>query len=117
MAVSFPGSLPSLDRLGGLGVAFGDGALRTSMEHGPAKVRPRFTAVPDSYTLFHPAYTGVQVAEFRAFWRVDLAQGSLPVLMVDPLDGLEAPFRLSAARLRPIGGGKWSITVPAERLP
>lgn len=88
------------------------------MDTGPDKVRSRFTAVPDSYTLFHPAYTRAQVDEFIQFRKLDLSHGALSFSMRDPLLDELATFRFtSAPQFKPVGGGKWSLTISAEKLP
>jgi len=74
--------------------------------------------VPDSYSLHHPSYTQAQADQFVSFWKDDLAHGALSFDMADPLTGLTAVFRFTTApKWRPIGGSKWALTIPAERMP
>jgi hypothetical protein len=117
---AFPASLPSLDRLDpGVSVAPFDPVLRTAMDTGPAKTRPRFT-MPDpgswaSVELGHGAYTFAQVEALLAFWQ---ANAAISFTMSDPGSGDVVSWRfLEPPRYRAKGAGKWSVAVKLERMP
>lgn len=71
---TWPTSLPS-PSLEGYGLTAGNPVIRTDMESGPARVRRRFTAAPDTVTLRF-TFTDAQMAAFRTFWNTDAQQGA-----------------------------------------
>lgn len=73
-----------------------DGAVRTDMETGPAKVRQRFTAVSRYLDCEVMLATAAQRATFDTFFFTTLANGSLTFDQVDPADGTTQSFRFMA---------------------
>lgn len=116
----FPVALPSLDRLDpGVSVVPFDPVLRTEMDTGPAKTRPRFTTpAPASWAaveLGHGAYSWAQVEALLSFWQ---ANAAISFTMADPGSGdVEAWRFLEPPRYRAKGGGKWAVSVKLERMP
>lgn len=72
--VIWPATLP-IPSLDGYSLESGDPTVRTDMDAGPARVRRRFTAAPDSASLGF-VLTDAQMAAFRAFWDGDIQQGA-----------------------------------------
>lgn len=65
-------------------VASGDGRRRTRKEAGPVRMRRRFSSVSDTVTLM-VELTRNELARFWRFYNEDVAQGSLPFIMADPV--------------------------------
>lgn len=83
---TWPSILP-VPLLSGYQVQPGDPTARTSMESGPARVRRRFTAVPDDITL-NLHLSRAEMVVFREFWADDWAQGAAWVFF-PVLDGYD----------------------------
>lgn len=100
-----------------------DGTIRTSMDAGPTKIRPRFTAVSKFYRV-PLRLTGAELGILESFYFEDLQQGSLEFSMQDPVSGVSSQFRFSnlfQPRLRT--GSEtpairiWDVTLTLEKLP
>ena len=90
--------------------------LRTSMSTGPQKVRRRSSAAPDSLSLGHNSFTEAHKATLTEFFKDTLFAGSLSFSMTPP-GGSAETFRFTAApKFKPMGGGKYSVSVQLERL-
>lgn len=79
----WPAELPPPNR-SGFSLESGDGRLRSRTDAGPPRFRRRYsaTAAPVQLTV---DLTRPQLGRFDAFLAEDLAGGSLPFLMPDPL--------------------------------
>ncbi|MBU3035930.1 hypothetical protein [Tritonibacter mobilis] len=70
-----------------------DALLRTSMDAGPAKVRQRFTAIPESVRMTLPRMSLMQYAQFKTWHKVELMNGALPFQAQHPLTRAMRSFR------------------------
>jgi hypothetical protein len=114
--IVYPPSLPALDRVPFTSFEGGDGAERFGNDRGPAKVRPVSTAVPDIWSMGHPAMSGGDLATLRSFRRDTLGQGALAFTMDSPFGGTGSFRFIGGIKARPLGGDKWSVTVQLEQL-
>lgn len=96
-----------------------DPTARTDMEGGPARVRRRFTSAPDNVQLRF-IFNVAQMAEFRAFWDADFAQGAAWVDMpvkTGRVSGMETkacrPVR-GQFKASPLSGLLWSVDFQVE---
>jgi hypothetical protein len=96
-------------------------AIRTKMEHGPAKQRRRFTAAPQPVSLTFAPITEAVLGEFEAFYRDDLSFGVLAFEMEHPVTGLARQFRFNQDgepwQFFPIGDDAYQLGVELELLP
>ena len=117
MSATWPAELPQLVLQSGFGETFGDGALRSSMDTGPAKSRPRFTAAPRPVTA-RQTLTDSQAEILDAFYHTTLAMGALSFGWVHPRTQAVATLRFTAPpRLQPAGGLYWTADYALEVLP
>lgn len=98
-------------------VGFGETAVRSDMDVGPAKVRSRFTDAVDpwnaSIILDYTEYNSLLV-----FYKTTLNNGSLPFGFTNPFTNSQGIFRFVAApRIVPIGGRKYRVSLSWELLP
>jgi hypothetical protein len=115
MSVDWPSTLPCRFVVG-VTAAPQDNAIRFQPDVGDQKVRRRYTGslvdLSGSLTL-----SGNQGATFDAFYRDDLADGSLPFRMMDPLTYGTRTFRFAEppqwTEVRP---GVWSISCKIRRI-
>ena len=95
--------------------------LRTSMDAGPAKQRPRFTAAPQPVTLVFKPISAANFTAFEAFYENDLSYGALDFHMQHPITDVTQRFRFVASqepwRMTPIGKDAYRLSVNLERLP
>jgi len=99
---------------------FGDNLVRTQMELGPPKKRPRSTAAVQPLTVTFDL-TRAQVATLEAFYQATLGQGSLNFTWTHPRTAaaIEVGFR-SPPRIRPASnshGEAWDATCEFEVFP
>ena len=96
-------------------------ALRTSMDAGPAKQRPRFTAAPQPVTLVFKPISAANLAAFETFYKEDLSYGALDFHMQHPITDVVERFRFVASQepwgMKPIGKDAYRLNVNLERLP
>ena len=71
---TWPSTLPA-PRVSGYSLESGDATVRTDMESGPARVRRRYTAAPDTLQL-RWLFSDTQMDTFRDTWDGDWAHGS-----------------------------------------
>lgn len=114
---NWPGSLQQHLNSSNFQVALGDTVVRTDMDVGPAKVRSRFTHGVDQYTT-SILLTLSQWTTLRDFFKVTLANGSLPFTFTDPMTSTTEIFRFATPPVaRPLGGLVFEITMSWEKLP
>ncbi|MCK6475317.1 MAG: hypothetical protein L6Q35_00630 [Phycisphaerales bacterium] len=122
MANVWPVSLPTAMRIRDLNGAFGAGMIRTQMDAGPAKQRPRFTAAPAPYSG-SMLMSGTQLQTLLSFYRTTLVMGADSFEWTDPLTGSAAMVRMTApprvTSLAPLAGGdeQWQVNLDIEVLP
>lgn len=96
---------------------YGDTALRSDMDVGPAKVRSRYTDAVDLYTCTIILDYDKQVT-LKDFYKTSLSNGTLPFDFNDPFTGLPASFRFAAPpSIRALGGRKFRVSMNWEKLP
>ena len=69
--------------------------ISTQMDFGDPKVRRRTTASPTMVSMRLFPLTLVQLAAFKAFYKVDLMSGALRFDMVNPLTGESLQYRFA----------------------
>lgn len=118
----WPVSLPTAMRIRDLNGAFGDGMIRTQMDAGPAKQRPRSTAAPKPYSG-SLIMSGTQLQTLVAFHQTTLSMGSDEFEWKDPLTGSAAMVRFTSTprvvSLAPLASGaeQWQVNVDIEVMP
>ncbi len=91
--------------------------LRTQMDTGPAKTRPRFTAAPRSYSGVTPPLSAAQLADFETFYNATLKTGALSFTATDPRDCTSKTFRFLDGFTERQAGRKRQIIAQLEILP
>jgi len=91
---AWPSTLPQ-NQFIGVADERGKGAIRTSMDAGPAKTRRRFSAAVRAITC-PIEMTGTQRGTFDTFFITTLAEGSLPFTWSDPETDVTQNFRFTA---------------------
>lgn len=99
------------------------GKIRSDMDTGPAKQRPRFTATTKQYDA-SVIMTGAQLATFATFYETTLGQGADAFDWIDPITDVAASLRFMAepedTLLRPHENPDdrlYRVTMPLEKLP
>ena len=114
---NWPASLPQQVLLDGYGESAPDGALRTQMDAGPAKLRRRTTAVVRTVSGA-VVLDASQVATLDSFYLNSLSGGTLAFDWTHPRTLAAASFRFTAPPAYvPIGGGHWRASLALEILP
>lgn len=113
----WPAELPQKLKIRGYNEAFADNLLRTSMDMGPAKQRPRGTAgtIPISGRQIH---TLQQLDIFKVFYRETLFGGALRFSWVHPVD--QTPVEMCftfAPSWTSVSGELFDVTLQLEILP
>ncbi len=91
--------------------------LRTSMSHGPVKMRRLTSAATKRLTGSTPYLSDDQVAEFEEFFDTTLSEGVLSFDAEDPVDGVLKSFRfIESYTIEPVGPF-WQISADLEILP
>jgi hypothetical protein len=97
-------------------------AMRTEMETGPAKVRRRVTAVPQTLEI-ELSLTRNQVALFQEFWTNSIKLGALAFEWRHPRTGATCDMRITSTPTarpkapRQSGTEYWSLSFGVEILP
>ena len=116
MAV-WPAGLPQISLASGFEERADSVLIRSSVDVGPAKVRPRYTTEVKRYTV-PLLLTKAQVATLETFFTVTIVFGSLTFDWVDQRTGASATLRLTN---RPsyieAGPGYWSTQLELEKWP
>lgn len=90
--IDWPETLPSMMRLDGLSNTLPGGVIRTEMETGPHKQRPRFTAAPEPLSG-SVLLTREQTMIFDSFWSTTLKRGALSFNWTHPRTLQEVEMR------------------------
>jgi hypothetical protein len=97
--------------------SFGDNRLRSKMDVGPAKMRRRSTAAPDTFTGSQKL-TSAQLGYLETFYKTTLTDGSLPFTWKHPRTRSTVDMRfLSPPTWSPSGGDYWLVNYSLEILP
>ena len=91
---TWPASLPQRLLADGFDEQAPDVLLRSQVDSGPEKVRPRFTAGVEPHRG-QIQVTRPQLAAFRNFFKVDLVFGALPFDWVHPITEAPAVVRFA----------------------
>lgn len=123
MAVpSWPSALPASLLLDGYHQSLGDSLIRSSMDTGPAKVRPRTSNVIEP-VQGEIIVTGDQLATLRTFHDSTLNRGARRFAWKDPANDDSVEFRFTAppswsAEGKNVDGIKrYRVTLELELLP
>ncbi|WP_053081517.1 hypothetical protein [Methylobacterium aquaticum] len=118
MAIPFwPDELPKHFEREGFQRTRGDGRLRSKTTTGPGKERLRSRAIVDPFTA-KLKVTRAQLRRFDAFLDQDLAGGTLPFLMPDPLGGLPILVKIGEDMPSsvPDHGDNWILALALDKL-
>src|SRR5215207_11453071 len=112
----WPVTLPQC--LDSLQTGLADNRLRSNMEIGPAKVRPRSSAGPRPMSG-QMVMTDAQLMELELFVETTLLRGSLPFTFPSQRDGttLLARFAGALPSWSRHGQGHWMVSMDMEILP
>lgn len=114
---AWPLSLPQLAHADDFEEAADSVLIRTDMDAGPAKVRPRYTVEITRYR-FSLLLTKAQVATLETFFKTTIGYGSEAFDWIDPRTGAAASLRFTN---RPaysnVGGAVWRTALELERMP
>lgn len=100
-----------------------DATLRTEMDTGPAKVRPRFSASMEYYQ-FPLRMTGQQYQILFTFYQTTLYRGALAFDFENPVTGNSELFRFRRSPRSRVRRGSnnpderiWDVEIALEKLP
>ncbi len=115
--VPWPTTLQDLLNTDSFGYKFGETAIRSEMDIGPAKVRRRFTRPVDTMTATINITTA-QFPIFYYFYNTSLNGGVNMFSFIHPITRvpMEARF-VSAPALSPLGGEVFRVSMEWEILP
>lgn len=122
MTTIWPATLPQRPLADSFEERWGATVLRTQMDTGAAKQRPRYSAAVEPLQVSY-RMTPAQVETLRAFVRDTLAGGALPFEMTHPRTGATVTVRIVAGpdgpvTLRPWQAGvRWIAALKLEILP
>ena len=114
---TWPATLPQSLSRRGYEEAEGDNVIRTTVDAGPQKRRPRFTAVvrPLQGTM---VFTNAQLETFRTFFKTDAFYGALGFTFPDQRGtGTEIVVFASPPRWANVGGDNYRISLDLEIQP
>lgn len=118
MSLVWPAALPPLTELDGYTETPPDLALRSSVEAGPPKTRPRWSAGPARISG-RLLLTAAQAEALVAWFSASTLTGALPFEAAHPRTGLAARLRFTRApELAHLaeGGGLWRAQIELEVL-
>lgn len=96
---------------------FGNAVVRSAMDTGPGKVRPRFTKAVDKYTCSIDLDFDLYQT-FKTFYKTQLSNGSLQFLFNDPFDGTPTAFRFAEdPSIDPLGGRVFRVSMTWDKMP
>jgi hypothetical protein len=116
MAV-WPVTLPDIPLVEGFSESAPDVTIRTQMDAGPARVRPRYTAGVRP-VVGKISCTKAQVETLDVFHVTTLMNGSLPFDWAHPRTGVTKAFRfVKAPKYMPDHKDSWVVSLELEILP
>ncbi len=113
---TWPDTLPQQPLVEGFSGTVQDTLIRTSMDAGPEKIRRRFTAASEYFTLTW-FMTKQQLNTFISFFNNDIAGGSLEFEMVHPLTSEPALMRFRGVYKISLAGTGYLVNAEIEVLP
>lgn len=105
--------------LSGYGLEASDCTVRTDMESGPARVRRRSSAAPDTVALKY-LFTAAEMAGFRAWWDSTWEHGAawaaIPVADGRSAGAVVKECRPNPAKFsaEPMGNAQWLVSLTVE---
>jgi len=102
---AWPASLPQTPRRGAWSGGPQESRAQFQPDYGPPLIRRRTTADTFTYDATFPNLSTAERATFEAFWRDDLASGSRPFVMLDPVTQEPARWLIAGD-----GNVPWSMT-------
>lgn len=112
----WPASLPQDPYQDGPSIEPASNALRTQMDAGPAKMRRRYTAVPET-VKFNLILSESEWATLDTFVRITI-QDVLPFDWKDFTTGAAATYRFTKRPTRTwYGDDLWTVSFELEKLP
>lgn len=98
-----------------------DAIVRTKMDSGPAKTRPRTTAAVRPLSMTFRPLTGAQVEIFENFHETDIKMGSLSFTFPHPRTDALVNVRFAGINeqysINEIGRDRYALNVQLELLP
>ena len=116
MATAWPTTLPDDLVIANGGGALGDNTIRSKTDIGPAKVRRRSTAAPDTL-VGSQLLTATQFGYMDTFYKTTLVGGTLPMTWKHPVSRAECDMRFLAPPAWQAQGGRYLVTYQLEILP
>jgi hypothetical protein len=114
---TWPASLPQVVPADEFEESAEDNRIRTDVDAGPAKVRPRYSAEVVR-VRFDLRLTLTQVGTLETFYKTTLGYGADAFDWTDPRTGAACEFRfINRPAYRNIGGARWRTGIELERLP
>lgn len=116
---AWPSSLQQKMDVDGFQYRFGNTAVVSDMDVGPAKVRNRFTDAIDGYDCQHTIDID-DIAIFKTFYKTTLGNGTLKFTFPDPITGVVTEFRFTPGQtpiFRPLGGRIFTLNMSWEFVP
>ncbi|WP_437871287.1 hypothetical protein ACSD7O_22190 [Methylorubrum extorquens] len=113
----WPDDLPRHFEREGFRRTLGDGRLRSRTTTGPGKERRRSRAIVEPFTA-QLKVTRAQLLRFDRFLDQDLAGGTLPFIMPDPLGGLPILVKIGEEMPSsvPDRGNNWMLSLSLDKL-
>lgn len=114
---TWPTSLPARPLVRGLTEGFPNIALRTEMDHGPAKMRRRFTAAVRPFTA-SMVLSAAQVTALETFYVTTLEGGTAAFTFTHPRTGAAGSFRFTAPpTVQAYSPGFYDVALNLELMP
>ena len=113
--ITWPGDLPRVLRLDGLGAKKKSSVVRTEMDAGPANDRQRYTVTTKEFTG-SIVVNSAQRQLLEDFYTNILGNGVLRFVMRDPQTLEQAEFRFLDDYDEKALGGLWEITMKLEKM-
>ena len=113
---SWDSRLPQKMKMAGLGGSEPDNVLRSTMDVGPDKTRPRGSAQPEPIQGYQ-IMTKTQFGYFQSFYRTTLAQGSLRFSWTHPVTGASCEMKFRESPSWSIESGWVKVDYKLEVLP
>lgn len=114
--VNWPSTLPQALLRDGLVEQPGDALIASENSTGPAKLRPRSTAVSDTL-VGSMLFTDAQKNEFKDFVKNSISRRAKPFNFPNPDGGADLLVRLQTGYAFTLVGLKWKVTLEFEVLP
>lgn len=108
--------LPQKLNMDGLGGSEADNVLRSAMDTGPDKTRPRGSAQPEPIEGYQ-ILTKTEYGYFLEFYRTTLAQGTLRFTWVHPITGASCEMKFRESPTWGSAGNLMRVNYKLEVMP